>query len=48
MLQVHVMWETDPLARWSEGVGLGTNKDIQWIIIAIVSNFQAFASFEVW
>jgi hypothetical protein len=33
-------------ARWREGVGLGTNKDIQWIIIAIVINFQAFASFE--
>ncbi|KAE8124929.1 hypothetical protein FH972_019768 [Carpinus fangiana] len=31
---------------WREGVGLGTNKDIQWIIIAIVINFQAFASFE--
>lgn len=28
MLQVHVMWATDPLAWGSEGVGLGTNKDI--------------------
>jgi hypothetical protein len=27
MLQVQVMWATDPLAQWREGVGLGANRD---------------------
>jgi hypothetical protein len=27
MLQVEVMWATDPLAQWREGVGLGANRD---------------------
>ena len=26
-LQVKVLWATDPLAQWREGVGLGANKD---------------------
>lgn len=27
VLQVQVLWATDPLAQWREGVGVGVNKD---------------------
>lgn len=27
VLQVEVMWATDPLAQWRHGVGLGANND---------------------
>lgn len=27
VLQLQVVWATDPLVQWREGVGVGTNKD---------------------